>query len=98
MTANGTLKGKPFNICGFDLLIDEDLNAWVLEVNNNPSLLIHFDADQMSGKKMREEDVCQVDLYVKSQVVRDTILLAQKSVKSLSKTDRLNSMARIAPS
>ena len=98
MTAEGTLKGKPFNICGFDLLIDEDLNAWVLEVNNNPSLLIHFDADQMSGKKMEESDVCQVDLYVKSQVVRDTILLAQKSVTSLNKTDRLNSMARIAPS
>ena len=73
ITSNGTLNGKPFQICGFDLLIDEDLKAWILEVNNNPSLNIYFDAEAMSGKRMYESDICQVDLYVKSRVVSDTV-------------------------
>ena len=35
--------GKPFQILGLDLLIDKDLKAWVLEVNDHPSLNIYFD-------------------------------------------------------
>ncbi len=30
-------RAKPYQIFGFDLLIDENLNAWILEINNNPS-------------------------------------------------------------
>ena len=36
--------GKPFQILGLDLLIDRDLKAWVLEVNDHPSLNIYFDS------------------------------------------------------
>ena len=37
--------GKPFQILGFDLLIDQNLKAWVLEINNHPSMKIYFDND-----------------------------------------------------
>lgn len=79
MTRQGTVKGKPFQILGFDLLIDENLKAWILEINDNPSLNIYFDTEYMRTKKMEEYDICQVDLYVKGALVTDTILLAKKS-------------------
>ena len=34
------IKGKPFQIFGFDILIDSDLKAWVLEINDHPSLSV----------------------------------------------------------
>ena len=52
----------------------------------------------MSGKRMEESDICQVDLYVKSRVVSDTVELAKKSVAKLSSTERFNSLLRISPS
>lgn len=36
--------GKPFQILGFDLLIDNKLKAWILEINDHPSLNIYFDS------------------------------------------------------
>lgn len=33
----------------------------------------------MGGTRMYEEDICEVDLYVKQMVVRDTIHLVKKS-------------------
>ena len=49
-----------------------------MEVNDHPSLNIYFEKEFMSGKKMGEEDLCPVDLMVKSTVVLDTIELARK--------------------
>jgi len=63
---------------GFDLLIDDKLKTWILEVNDHPSLNIYFDKEYMSHRVMTEEDVCPMDLYVKSRVTRDTIILAKK--------------------
>ena len=65
-------------------MIDESLKAWILEVNDHPSLNIYFDTSFMQTRKMEEEDICQVDLYVKSRVVTDSIKLAKK--KDCSKT------------
>lgn len=44
----------------------------------------------MQTRKMVEEDICQVDMYVKSQVVTDSIKLAKK--KDCSKTKQLGSL------
>ena len=63
---------------GFDLLIDDKMKAWILEVNDHPSLNIYFDKEYMSHRVMTEEDVCPLDLYVKSRVTKDTILMAKK--------------------
>jgi len=60
MTHNNPIPGKPFQILGLDLLIDKDLKAWVLEVNDHPSLNIFFDNTESfeEKKKLSDEDVC----------------------------------------
>ena len=45
---------------------------------------------------MRQEDICQVELYVKSRVVRDTILLAS-SGKIGGEETGFGSLERIHP-
>ena len=75
---------------GFDLLIDEKLKTWILEVNDHPSLNIYFDKEYMSHRVMTEEDVCPLDLYVKSRVTRDTIILAKKA--AISEIKSFNSL------
>jgi len=35
-----TYKGKPFQVLGFDILVDEKLNCWILEINDHPSFNI----------------------------------------------------------
>ena len=51
-------------------MIDRNLKAWLLEVNDHPSLNIYFsDNDRMEGKRYTDEDICQVDYYVKMRLV-----------------------------
>jgi hypothetical protein len=59
--------------------VDSKLKAWILEVNDHPSLNIYFDKEFMSHRVMTEDDVCPLDLYVKSRVVLDTIKLSKSS-------------------
>lgn len=49
MNGNKSVSGKPFQILGIDILIDEALKAWVLEINCNPSLNIYFEGEYMSA-------------------------------------------------
>ena len=51
MTNCKQTEGKPFTILGFDLIIDEQLKVWVLEVNDHPSLDIHFSKEFNGPKK-----------------------------------------------
>ena len=73
-----SVKGRPFQIIGFDLLIDNNLKAWLLEINTSPSLNIFFDNSKnfMERVELTDDDICQVNLYIKSRIVQDTILLA----------------------
>lgn len=84
LSGGKTIEGKPFQILGFDFLIDQNLKAWILEVNDHPSLNIYFDTAFMQTCKMEEEDICQVDLYVKSRVVTDAITISRKKSPSSS--------------
>ena len=59
-----TPKGKMFLIFGFDILIDQDLKAWVLEINDHPSFNIHY-TNQYIGSAPSNETLSQVDLLVK---------------------------------
>jgi hypothetical protein len=61
--------------------LDADLNASVLEINDNPSFDIYFGKEFMSFKRQYEEDICPVDFYVKSKVLGDAINLARKKKK-----------------
>ena len=59
------------------MLIDSDLRAWLLEINDNPSLYIYLEKDYMGGGV--EKEISQVDLDVKSLVVADAIKLAKRT-------------------
>ena len=41
-------KGDCFQIMGFDIFIDKDLKAWLLEINESPSLSISADSESYS--------------------------------------------------
>ena len=43
--------GKNFHVLGIDILIDEKLNPWLLEANNNPSFNIDHEIMEVSGGK-----------------------------------------------
>ena len=45
LTGNKPLVNQPFQILGFDLMLDKNLKAWVLEVNDHPSLNIYFSTE-----------------------------------------------------
>ena len=80
---NKDLCGRPFQILGIDVLIDENLKAWALEVNGSPSLNIFFEKEEYDAKLgkvsvvLDETDVCPVDWYIKSRIVRDAVELAR---------------------
>jgi D-alanine-D-alanine ligase-like ATP-grasp enzyme len=42
-------KPRCFQILGLDILIDESLNAWLMEVNANPSLNVYNDKELPNG-------------------------------------------------
>ena len=70
---------------------------WLLEINTSPSLNIYFETARnfMERVEMQEEDICQVNLYVKSRVVTDTIHLANS--ENLSEIEEFRSLQRIHP-
>lgn len=92
--------GKPFQILGLDLLIDEELKAWVLEVNDHPSLNIYFDSSKEPmgvTKEFTDADICPVDFLVKSTLAKDTIQLAKKSKETVIGTEQFGSLTKIHP-
>lgn len=98
LTNNKIFKGNPFQILGIDVLVDEKGKAWVLEINDHPSLNIYFDKEFMNNvKKPSEDDICPVDLYVKSRLVTDVIDLCCKSPSKIADIDCHNSLTRIIP-
>lgn len=76
------LNGTPFQVLGFDLMLDQKLKAWLLEVNAGPSLNICFQTEEISatGRKVKTQEqgeIDPVDLYVKKRVVGDMVNLAR---------------------
>lgn len=76
-TNNKPLEGKYFQVLGYDILPDEDLNCYLLEINDHPSLNIHLEKDYMGGGMGKT--LSQIDLYVKKTVLGDAIKLAKKA-------------------
>jgi hypothetical protein len=48
-SGNKALDGKYFQILGFDILPDENMNCYLLEINDHPSLDIYLDKEYMAG-------------------------------------------------
>ena len=58
------IKGMPFQIFGFDILVDSKMKAWILEINDHPSFNV---VTCNNDKKCQHEDcpISKVDMAVK---------------------------------
>jgi hypothetical protein len=73
-------KGNCFAVIGFDVLIDQDLKAWVLDVNNSPSININLCKDSNTLPSEIETD------YVKRKIIGDAIKLMRYKKRKARKT------------
>lgn len=65
---------KVFQILGLDILIDKKKNAWLMEINSNPSLNIFLEREIPGTTDGSTEKVLQeLDKHVKAKVVDETI-------------------------
>lgn len=62
---------RSFQILGLDVLVDENLNAWLLEVNANPSLNVYTDKELPNGDI--EQTLSELDKFVKTNLLSDVI-------------------------
>jgi tubulin polyglutamylase TTLL6/13 len=62
-----------FQILGLDILIDENWNCWLMEVNANPSLNVYNDRELPNGDI--EQTLSEIDKYVKSTLIADSLSL-----------------------
>ena len=93
------IKGKVYQIFGFDVMIDKNLKAWMLEINDHPSLDIYSCSSSM-GCAHRFCPISEVDVHVKSAALTDALKLTIKSrTKSLKSHhfDRYNSLTKLYP-
>ncbi len=84
---------RVFQIFGFDILFDDKLNAWLLEINANPSMNMNYEVDKSDGSKLSL--LSPIDQYVKQRVITDTIKVMKSKAPDLPES--FNSLERILP-
>jgi len=84
--------GMCFHVLGVDVLIDQDLKPWLLEINANPSLNIGHE-DSMDPKA--KEIISPVDQFVKEKVIEDSILITRKSVAKQLNTESYRTFTKV---
>jgi len=57
-------------VIGFDIMIDENWKAWLIEINNNPSLSIKHESGFMDSK---HSEPSPVDAEIKKPLIFSTI-------------------------
>jgi tubulin polyglutamylase TTLL11 len=67
-------KGDCFQILGFDVFIDDKLKAWILEINDHPSLNIYLEKEICDPNK----EISEVDKYIKMKVLGEAIKFMKK--------------------
>lgn len=94
-------KGKPFQVLGFDILVDKKMKCWILEINDHPSFNIVM-CKEPKGNDCKHE-ICplsRVDQYVKKRVFNDVLDLVIKSRKTPLEDvcgDTYGSLQRVFP-
>jgi hypothetical protein len=71
-------------VLGFDVFIDNKLKAWVLEINDHPSLNINL---CLEGEKGLIKELSEVDKYIKVKVIGDAIKLMRKFPSGEARAD-----------
>jgi len=91
----GNKKASCFHVLGFDIMLDDKLNPFLLEINSNPSLSIVFDPHENDKKEeLKEKEISPVDLYVKQMVVEDCLKIVSMPIDeqlALSRGTNFNS-------
>ena len=64
-------EAKNFHIVGFDILLDTKLNAWLMEINANPSFNMFLERDLPNGEV--EKTLSELDKYLKARVASEAI-------------------------
>ena len=64
-------EAKNFHLVGFDILLDSKLNAWLMEINANPSFNMFLERELPNGEM--EKTLSELDKYVKSKVIQEAI-------------------------
>ena len=50
-------KGMPFEMFGYDIMIDDDFNCWLIEVNSSPAMDYSTDVTERLVKMVLEDTV-----------------------------------------
>lgn len=90
---SGPKRGKCFHIIGIDVILDNDLKPYLLEINSNPSLNIDWNPDDSHAKNKAQgvftrekdriiRDISPIDLYVKKRVLGDIVKMLKKTKQS----------------
>jgi len=51
------MKGRPFEIFGYDVMVDDDFNCWLIEVNSSPAMDYSTDVTERLVKMVLEDTV-----------------------------------------
>lgn len=70
------VKGKCFQVVGFDIFLDSKGRPWVLEINETPSFNINLCKE---GPKGLLKEPSEIDRHIKTMVLGDAISYMRKS-------------------
>jgi len=76
-------------------LVDENLNAWLLEVNANPSLNVYSDKELPNGDI--EQTLSELDKYVKTNLVSDTLKIVTQPQDVYKGPEEVGCLKKILP-
>ena len=98
------VKGQCFHVFGFDILLDSKRKAWLLEINDHPSMSIicckndrqYIDARGHKSNCSHEEcPVSKTDLYVKAMLNSDVLRLLR--VDFDERPQKFGTLTRVFP-
>ena len=72
-------KVRSFQILGLDVLIDEKLHVWLVELNANPSLNVYTDTVLPNGDI--EQNLSELDKYIKTNLMSDCLKIITLSLE-----------------